>query len=254
MWFDSHCHLQICAEDRPLDDLLDAARTAGLKGMVTVGIDLASSRRVVDIADGEFVWAAVGIHPNSATESDERSLAEIEELVADPRVVAVGESGLDFYRDHAPPDRQRDAFSAHLSLAKRNDIALIIHTRASVGAALDLFEEQGPPNRFVFHCWSGNETELARALALGAYVSFAGNVTFKNAPDLRERAAEVPAERLLVETDAPYLAPVPNRGRPNEPAWVGFVGQVVAEVRGENATHVARVTEANARRLFALDR
>lgn len=254
MWFDSHCHLQICAEDRPLDDILDSARTAGLKGMVTVGIDVASSRRVVDIADGEFVWAAVGIHPNSATELDERSLADIEELVADPRVVAVGESGLDFYRDHAPHDRQLESFSAHLRLAKCNDIALIIHTRASVGAALDFFEEQGPPDRFVFHCWSGDETELARALALGAYVSFAGNVTFKNAPDLRERAVEVPAERLLIETDAPYLAPVPNRGRPNEPAWVGLVGGVVAEVRGENATDLARTTEANARRLFALDR
>ena len=222
--------------------------------MVTVGIDVASSRRVVDIADGEVVWAAVGIHPNSATEADERSLAAIEELLSDPRVVAVGESGLDFYRDHAPHDRQRFAFTAHLRLAKEHGVALVIHTRASVTAALDLLEEQGPPDRFVFHCWSGDGAELTRALGLGAYVSFAGNVTFKNAPDLRERAAEVPAERLLIETDAPFLAPVPNRGRPNEPAWVALVGEAVAAARGEDAARVARTTEANARTLFALDR
>lgn len=222
--------------------------------MVTVGIDVASSRRVVELADGDLVWASVGIHPNSAEELSDGSRAELEELVADPNVVAVGESGLDFYRDEAPPARQREAFAAHLRMAKDHDVALIIHTRASVSAALDFIEEQGPPDRFVFHCWSGDESELRRALDLGACVSFAGNVTFKNAPDLRDRAAEVPAERLLVETDAPFLAPVPNRGRPNEPAWIGLVGAAVAGARGEDPTSVARTTESNARTLFALDR
>jgi TatD DNase family protein len=222
--------------------------------MVTVGIDVASSRGVVELADGDLVWASVGIHPNSADELSDASLADLEELVADPHVVAVGESGLDFYRDEAPPNLQREAFAAHIRMAKDHDVALVIHTRASVGAALDFLEEQGPPHRFVFHCWSGNESELRRALDLGAHVSFAGNVTFKNAPDLRERAAEVPADRLLVETDAPFLAPVPNRGRPNEPAWVGLVGAAVAEARGEEASSVARTTESNARALFALDR
>ena len=119
---------------------------------------------------------------------------------------------------------------------------------------MDLLEEQGPSERFVFHCWSGDESELRRAVDLGAYVSFAGNVTFKNAPDLRGRAAEVPADRLLVETDAPFLAPVPNRGRPNEPAWVGLVGATVAEARGEDHATLARTTESNARTFFALDR
>ena len=254
MWFDSHCHLQICSEDRPIEELLDGARGAGLKGMVTVGIDVASSRRVVELADGDLVWASVGIHPNSAHELNERSLADLEELVADPRVVAVGESGLDFYRDEAPPERQREAFAAHIRVAKDHDVALIIHTRASVGAALDFLEGHGPPERFVFHCWSGDESELRRALDLGAYVSFAGNVTFKNAPDLRNRAAGVPADRLLIETDAPFLAPVPNRGRPNEPAWIGLVGATVAEVRGEDTATLARTTEGNARTFFALDR
>jgi TatD DNase family protein len=254
MWFDSHCHLQICAEDRPVEELLDGARGAGLKGMVTVGIDIASSRRVIELADGDLVWASVGIHPNSADELNDGSLADLEVLVADPNVVAVGESGLDFYRDEAPPERQREAFAEHLRLAKDHDVALIIHTRASVSAALDFLEEQGPPHRFVFHCWSGDESELKRALALGAYVSFAGNVTFKNAPDLRDRAAEVPADRLLVETDAPFLAPEPNRGRPNEPAWVGLVGAAVAEARNEGPSSLAHSTESNARTFFALDR
>jgi TatD DNase family protein len=254
MWFDSHCHLQICSEDRPIEELLDGTRRAGLKGMVTVGIDIASSRRVVELADGDHVWASVGIHPNSADQLSDASLADLEELVVDPHVVAVGESGLDFYRDEAPPERQRDAFAAHMSMAKDHDVALIIHTRASVGAALDFLEKQGPPDRFVFHCWSGDGSELRRAIDLGAYVSFAGNVTFKNAPDLRERAAEVPADRLLVETDAPFLAPVPNRGRPNEPAWVGLVGTAVAEARGEDPSTVARTTERNSRTFFALDR
>lgn len=254
MWFDSHCHLHICAAERPLDDLLSAARAKGVSDIVTVGIDVESSREVVAMAHERALRCSVGVHPNESANLDDDAWNEIVRLAGDERVVAVGESGLDFYRDDAPLDAQRDAFARHIDLARTRDLALIVHTRSSVSAALDLLSEVGPPARFVFHCWSGDADELARALALGAYISFAGNVSFTSASELRERASEVPRDRLLVETDAPFLAPVPHRGRPNEPAYVADVGAAVAGARGEDVAAIADATSANARRLYGLDR
>jgi TatD DNase family protein len=165
-------------------------------------------------------------------------------------VRAVGETGLDFYRDWVEPDVQRRAFRDHIALAKRFDKALVIHTRDSIDGVLDELEAAGPPQRLVFHCWSGGDDALRRALALGSYVSFAGNVSFRSAEALRSAAAQVPPDRLLVETDSPYLAPVPHRGKPNEPALVTHVGEAVAAARGEEVETVARVTTANARTLL----
>jgi TatD DNase family protein len=254
MWFDSHCHLHLCAGERPLDDLLSSARAQGVADIVTVGIDVESSREVAAMAHERALWCSVGVHPNESANLDDDAWSEIVRLTGDERVVAVGESGLDFYRDDAPLGAQRDAFARHIELARARDLALIVHTRSSVSAALDLLAEVSSPARLVFHCWSGDADELARALSLGAYVSFAGNVSFASASDLRERAAEVPRDRLLVETDAPFLTPVPHRGRPNEPAYVADVGAAVAGARGEEPVALADATSANARRLYALDR
>lgn len=176
----------------------------------------------------------------------------IEELLAHPRVVALGETGLDFYRDHAPRTLQRQNFAAHIELATKHSKALIIHTRESAGVALDTLEEHGMPERVVFHCWSGDLTELERALAIGAFVSFAGNVSFKSAGALRAAVPMVPTDRLMVETDSPYLTPVPHRGHPNEPSYVTLVGAAVAGARGETVQEVAAITAANARRAFGL--
>lgn len=251
MWIDSHCHLHLC-EASPVD-LLTRARAADVGPVVTIGIDLDSSRSSVALARELGIRCACGIHPNEATAWDEGVEAELDELLRDPVVVAVGETGLDYYRDSADPQVQVKVFRQHISLAKRHDKALVIHTRDSVDAALDVLEREEPPPRTIFHCWSGTPEQMGRAVALGAFVSFAGNVSFKSADQLREAARHVPPDRLLVETDSPYLSPHPLRGRPNEPAHVAHVGNAVAAARGEPPELVAETTTGNARRVFRLE-
>lgn len=251
-WFDSHCHLQLCADNDPVDDIVARARDAGVANILVVGIDRSSSEAALDIAAEHDLVASVGVHPNSA-DTYEESREQIARLTEEGRVVAVGETGLDFYRDSCPPDIQRRVFRAHLGLAASADKAVVIHTRESVDAALDEVESAGAPDRFVFHCWSGNAHQLRRALALGAFISFAGNVSFKNADQLRELAVSVPRDRLLVETDSPFLSPVPHRGRPNEPGRVVHVGDAVAHARGESPDELAALTYTNACRFLALD-
>ena len=250
MWFDSHCHLHLCESDSSLDEIVGRAHAAGVLEMLTVGIDIPSSQRALEIADRYGVVAAVGVHPNSATEWDEDAETKLRSLLQNERAVALGESGLDFYRDDAPSDRQHEAFSAHIALAKELDKALVIHTRESIDAAMDQLASEGVPDRFVFHCWSGDEEQLRRAVELGAYISFAGNVSFKNAENLREAAVATPHDRLLVETDSPYLSPEPHRGKPNEPRHVPFVGLAVAQARGTSSHALAELTTENARSLF----
>jgi TatD DNase family protein len=250
-WFDSHCHLHLCEDDAPLEAVVERARAAGTS-MTTVGIDVGSSLRAVEIADEFGLWATAGLHPNDAADWNQDAARTIGSLLGADRVVAVGETGLDFYRDRCLPELQRRAFKDHIELAKEYGVALVIHTRSSVAAAMDCLEETGPPERFVFHCWSGDGASLARALDLGAFVSFAGNVSFRSADDLRAAARGVPGDRLLVETDSPFLAPVPHRGRPNEPALVQHVGRAVAEARGVDVGDLAATTTANARELYGL--
>jgi TatD DNase family protein len=250
-WFDSHCHLHLCEDDAPLEAVVEAARAAATS-MTTVGIDVGSSRRAVAIAAEFGLWATAGVHPNDAADWNQDAARTIGSLLGNDRVVAVGETGLDFYRDRCPPEQQRRAFKDQIELAKRHGVALVIHTRASVDSAMDCLEEAGPPERFVFHCWSGTGVSLERALDLGAFVSFAGNVSFRSADDLRAAARDVPDNRLLVETDSPFLAPVPHRGRPNEPAFVQHVGRAVAQARGIDVGDLAATTTANARELYGL--
>ena len=252
MWFDSHAHLHLCAENDDLHAIVDRARSAGVADMVAIGIDVSSSREAAEIADRHDVFFSAGVHPNSASEWDESAAAEIEDLLGRERCVAVGESGLDFYRDYASVEHQDLAFRAHIELSKRFDKALVIHTRDSLAQALDVLEKAGPPARLVFHCWSA-APGLERALDLGSFISFAGNVSFASAQDLRDDAARVPDDRLLVETDAPFLSPVPKRGKPNEPARVALVGAAVAAARDTDEAAIAALTSTNARRLFGLD-
>ena len=254
MWFDSHCHLHLCAEEAdPLSQVVARAKAAGVSQMLAVGIDVASSERALELSDGVEVFASAGLHPNSATEWSDGVRERIDTLLDEERVVAVGETGLDFYRDHASPAVQREAFAAHIERAKGHDKTLVIHTRDSVDAAIDMLRELGPPNRLIFHCWSGDTAQLAGALSLGSYVSFAGNVSFKNAQSIRDAAVDVPADRLLVETDSPYLSPEPYRGKPNEPARVVQVGEALAAARSVPVESLAEQTVANARTVFGLD-
>jgi TatD DNase family protein len=253
MWFDSHCHLHLVAEDSDVDEVIASARGRSVEAMVTVGIDVASSRTSVGLAERFDLWAAVGLHPNSADDFSPEVEEELDELAGGDRVVAVGESGLDFYRSEASVDNQRRAFSAHVALAKSHDAALVVHTRDSLKEALDQLTLEEPPARFVFHCWSGGPAELERAVDLGAFVSFAGNVSFKNAQELRDVSRLVPGDRLLIETDSPFLAPTPQRGRPNRPEYLPLVGEALAAARGEDTAGLMATTEQNARRLFGLE-
>lgn len=250
MWFDSHCHLHLC--EAPSSDVVRRAIAEGVDRMVTVGIDVESSRRAVELAANGSVYATVGVHPNDSGSWDDAAAATVEELLSHPGVVGVGETGLDFYRDEVDPEIQTNVFTAHIELAQRLDKALVVHTRESVRAAIDLLRRVGPPPRVVFHCWSGTLEQMHDALALGAYVSFAGNISFKNAEDLRRCARAAPADRILVETDSPFLAPVPLRGRPNEPRNAALVGRAVAEAREEDLGSMAETTSANAERAFGL--
>jgi TatD DNase family protein len=250
VWFDSHCHL-FDVEGEPGDAVARAAG-AGVTDMLVCGTDPPTSARAVELAELPGVWAAAGLHPTSAREWTDDVEAAIEELLSHGRVVAVGESGLDMYWDTSYLDVQQRVFEAHVRWAKAHDKALVIHTRSSVDEALETLERVSPPERLVFHCWSGDRAQMGRALDLGSFVSFAGNVTFKSAGALRELAALVPEDRLLVETDSPYLAPVPHRGKPNEPANVALVGAAVAAARGAPVETVAEATTRNARRLLAI--
>lgn len=219
--------------------------------MLCAATDVETSRTLAGM-DIDGVFAAVGVHPNDATGWGPEVLAEVEELVDRPNVVAVGESGLDFYRDEAPPRLQHEAFQAHIDLALRYDRALVIHTRDSLTQTLEVLESRERLPRLVFHCWSGEVEMLGRALSTGGYISFAGNISYKSAGSLRAAAIEVPDDRLLIETDSPFLAPVPHRGHPNEPAFVVDVGNAVAAARGEDPEVIATRTAENAKRLFAL--
>ena len=249
-WTDSHCHLQDAPDP---EDALQRARAASVTRVICVGTDVGQSRRALDLA-GDGVWATVGLHPHDAKQGVEGVAALLDEVVGanSSSLVAVGECGLDYHYDHSPRAIQRDAFAAQVVLAHRHGLALVVHTREAWDDTLAILESEGVPERTVFHCFTGGASEARRCLDIGGFLSFSGIVTFKGAGDVREAVALCPAERLLVETDSPFLAPVPHRGRPNEPAFVPFVGAAVAEVRGEAAEEVAASSRAATAAAFGL--
>ncbi|HVL26559.1 MAG TPA: TatD family hydrolase [Acidimicrobiales bacterium] len=247
MWTDTHCHLQY--EGLPADALARAA-AQGVDRIVCVGTDPTTSKEAIDAAAAApgRVWATVGVHPHEAKQGTDGILA----LLDEPGVVAVGECGLDYHYDHSPRDVQRAVFAAQIGLARVHDKALVVHTREAWDETFEILRTEGVPDRLVFHCFTGGPEEARLALEMGAYLSFSGIVTFKNADGIRAAAAKCPANRLLVETDAPYLAPVPHRGASNEPAHAAVVGAALASLRGESEERIARVTSANATEVFRL--
>jgi TatD DNase family protein len=272
---DAHTHLDMV--DLPVPGVVAAARAAGIVRIVTVGTDLESSRWSARCAaEHDAVYAAVAIHPNdteaaTATARQPREpraphasaappaappptadevLEGIEALARSPRVVAVGETGLDYYRDHAAPDVQRWWFREHIKIAKRVGKALMIHDREAHADVLRILEEEGPPDRVVFHCFSGDVPMVKQCAEAGYVMSFAGNVTFTNAQPLRDAAAAAPSELILAETDAPFLTPVPNRGKPNAPALVADTLRCLAEVEGMDLADLCDAVTATAHRTF----
>ncbi len=247
-WTDSHCHLP----ETEAAEIVAEAGAAGVGTMITVGCDRASSLEALALA-ARFpgVHATVGLHPHEARHGVD-TITDLLDGVDGAGPVAVGECGLDYHYDHSPRDQQRAAFAAQIALAHARDLPLVIHTREAWDDTFSILDAEGVPPKTVFHCFTGGPDEARRCLDRGAYVSFSGIVTFPGANDVREAAALVPLERTLVETDSPYLAPVPNRGRRNRPAWVPLVGVCLAELRGISQDDVRDATAATASTVFGL--
>jgi TatD DNase family protein len=266
-WFDSHCHVQEeylgggegGDGERDLSLVLARARSAGVDRLVCIGTGRSTSEQAVALArqlqGGDralMAWASVGLHPHDATDGVDAVAELLARELGDGVVVAVGECGLDYFYEHSPRPVQRAAFAAQIALAQAHDLALVIHARDAWDDLFDVLAAEGVPERTILHCFTGGPEEVTRCLEAGMFVSFSGIITFKNASDIREAAALCPLDRLLVETDSPFLAPVPHRGRPNEPALLPLVGATVAEVKGCAVEAVAASTAAAAALAFAL--
>ena len=245
---DTHCHLDSC---KPADaELIAQARALGVTKLATVGMDPQTNpRAIAAAAEFDGVSAIVGRHPNAATGWQDSDIAEIERAAAQLGVVAIGETGLDYFRDRAPREDQRRAFVAQLDLARQTELPIVIHTRAAEDDTFAVLAEHAEGLTVILHCFSAPD-RVAEVVERGYYCSFAGNVTYKTAEDLQRAAREVPDELLLVETDAPYLTPVPLRGEPNEPANVTHTAEFVAGLRGVEYAELETIVERNAATVF----
>lgn len=257
--FDSHCHLDTDAFDdqEGVDAAIARAREAGVVRMLTIGsgYGLEGAARAVAVAERHAdVWASVGVHPHDAKEWTPDEWTRMTALAAHPRVVALGEMGLDFHYDNSPRDIQRAVFRAQIRSAKALALPIIIHDRESAGETLDILDQEAAwtGRGVVFHCFTGDVPTMERIVASGGFVSIPGIVTFKNAAVMQEVASQVPLDRLFIETDSPFLTPVPFRGRRNEPARVALVAEKVAELRAVDAATIAEATHANASRFFGI--
>ncbi len=250
---DSHCHLDrlVHREGEGLDDALARAAEQGVERFLCVAISRENQQAVLEQAEGhESIYASVGAHPNER-EGAEYTVEELTALADHPKVLAVGETGLDYFRSEGDLEWQRDRFRVHIAAAKAADKPLIIHCREARADTLKVLAEEGADAvGGVMHCFVEDQATAEAAMEMGFYISFSGILTFNSAADLREVARRIPDDRLLVETDAPYLAPVPHRGKPNEPAYVRHVADCLAELRGVSVEVIAEQTEANFERLF----
>jgi TatD DNase family protein len=250
--FDTHAHLHFSEFAGDLDAVLERARAAGVRRIVTIGTDVPTSRAAVALAAREpDVWASVGIHPHEAASADADALVEIERLASTARVVAIGETGLDFFRNLAPREAQERAFRAQLALARRAGKPVLVHCRDAHAETLSLLAADGPRERGgIMHCFSGDLEIARRCMDLGLLISLAGPVTYPKPGALPEVARMIPSDRLVVETDCPFLPPQPYRGKRNEPAYLAITAARVAELRGERLGDLAAQMSENARALF----
>jgi TatD DNase family protein len=276
LWTDTHCHLQYAADEADELATVERAVAAGVRRMICVGTDAASSARAIGVAVRRTasaggvevkIWATAGLHPHDASQGTGELFSLLRRThrvrsgqasgpPADgglpPRVVAIGECGLDYHYDYSPRPAQRAVFAAQVALANELGLALVVHTREAWEDTLAVLATEGAPARTVFHCFTGGPEEAKQCLATGAYLSFSGIATFHSAGEVREAVRLCPHDRLLIETDSPYLTPVPHRGRPNEPADVTTVGEAVARELDMSIEEVARLTTANAAAAFGL--
>ncbi|CAM3964543.1 TatD family hydrolase [Alicyclobacillus pomorum] len=251
MLFDTHCHL---FDEQFADDVeatIDRAREAGVRYMVVPAVDVASARRAIALAERyEEIYAAVGIHPESLKALSESAFTEVEALASHPKVVAIGEIGLDYYWNVAPREVQKEVFLRQIDIARRVNLPIIIHNRDATEDTVEIIEHHCSGVTGVMHCFTGSIETARRCMKQGFYISYGGPVTFKKAENVRRAALEIPDEFLLVETDSPYLSPHPFRGKRNEPARVSLMVEKLAELRGQTFEAVAQYTLQNGRKLF----
>jgi TatD DNase family protein len=255
MLVDSHCHLDFPDFAGEIPAVIARAKAAGVERMVTISTRVARFDAIRALAETyPEVWCSVGTHPHNAGEEAERAVttADLVRLADHPRVVAIGEAGLDYHYDKAPRDAQEEGFRRHIAAARETRLPLVIHAREADDDMIRILEEETGKGAFpaILHCFSSGRALAEAGVALGLYVSFSGILTFKNSQDIRDIARDVPPERLLVETDAPYLAPPPHRGQRNEPAYVAETAKVLASVHGVSPEEIARITTENVFRLF----
>lgn len=251
---DSHAHLDFKHFDRDRDDMLRRAETHGIKLIINVGVNPATSRESILLSEKyPMIYAAVGIHPHYVAQAPDGYIEKLREMARHPKVVALGEMGLDYYRDRSPRWQQWDVFSQQLRLAREIDLPIIIHSRDAHAETGALLKEEGiPAAGGVMHCFSGDLELAEEMMELGLYISIAGPVTYPRSKELKKVAANIPADRLLVETDAPYLPPAPWRGKRNEPAYTTYTLEEIAKLRNVAAEDLGKICLDNARRLFSL--
>ncbi len=243
-WFDNHCHLSENIEEEILK-----ARKALVVGFINVGTDFETSCEAIEKARMlPDVWATAGVHPHEA----KKGIEGIEDLLGDPNVVAVGEAGLDYHYDYSPREDQRKVFAEQIEMANKSNLPLVIHTREAWEETFSILDSEGVPEATVFHCFTGGTIEAEECLERGAYLSFSGIITFKRSESLREAASECPLDRAMIETDSPYLTPVPFRGKKNEPANVGLIGKELAYLQDKSSEEIALATTQNALDFYGL--
>jgi len=258
MLIDTHTHISFPEFDADRDLVIERARKADVGQMILVGTDLESSRGAVALAEKHpFLWATVGLHPHDAKDLDDKLLQALSELANHPKVVACGETGLDLYYEHSPVKEQRHAFIEQIRLAKKKGLPLVIHTRDAWEETFEILIDENVQAHAesygaVFHCFTGDRRIAERGIALGFMISFSGIMTFKNAKALQEAAATIDLNSIVIETDAPYLAPQGKRGKRNEPAYVRIIAEKLAELRNVSYETIAEVTTKNAERLFRI--
>lgn len=252
VWTDSHCHIHDERIPDGPDGAVATAAAMGVSTLITVGCDRATSLAAIDVASRhDGVFATIGLHPHDAVNGvDSISDLVTDTALTDRKVVAIGEAGLDYYYEHSPRDVQRVAFEEQIALAHTFDLPLVIHTRDAWADTFDVLDALGTPERTIFHCFTGGPDEARQCLERGAYLSFSGIVTFNSAADVQQAAQLCPADHMLVETDSPYLAPIPHRGKKNRPAWVPHVGQFIADLCDRTVADVAASTVTNTLRAF----
>lgn len=253
MLVDSHCHLDFPDFQEDFEAVLTRADEAGIKTMMTICTHVTKFDQVHDIAKAhDHIYCTVGIHPHNADSEPEVSVDELVEMASHPKVVGLGETGLDYFYEHSPRDIQRRQFRTHITAARQLDLPVIVHTRDAEEDTLEILEDEyaKAPFKGLIHCFSASDAFAKRVVELGFYISISGIVTFKKAQELRDTVQNVPMERLLVETDAPYLAPIPKRGKRNEPAYTAYTAACVAEIKGVSEEAFAEQSTENYFRLF----